>query len=92
MDQPSHSLSPADRDQWARAPGTREFVQQLQDTVRLTKDRWAMGHFEGATAEETARLNTTALAGLDILHQVIDAVEDWKIVPVIEEPDNDNDD
>lgn len=78
------SLTPQDRDQWARSPGTELFVQELQTTILETQHRWSVGHFTGDTNEETLRLTAQALSQLDMLRQVIELVDELKIVPNLE--------
>lgn len=77
--------SPEDWDQWARQPMTQAFQRKLQATVEETKEAWARTHFTGETQETTMRLNTVALAGVDVLRQVIDMVEDCKLQEISHE-------
>ena len=72
-------LTPEDWDQWARSPVTEAWVASLEDTIEDTKDRWAAGHFRGETLEATARLNDQAVAGVEVLRQAIDRIEEMKI-------------
>lgn len=86
-------LNPQDKDQWARSPGSQEFAQQLLRTIEETKERWSHGHFTGETAAETAALNNQAVAQIEMLRQVVDMIEDWKIVavPAINEEESNDD-
>ena len=84
-------LTPQDKDQWARSPGTQAFAAQLLRTIEETKERWSHGHFTGETAVETAALNNQAVAQIDMLRQVIEQVEDWKIIATAIEKENEND-
>ena len=83
-------LTPQDKDQWARSPGTVAFYEHLRETMEVTKERWVMGHFEGATTDETGKLNAVARAGVDVLRQVLDVIDDHRIKPVIGNEDEDD--
>jgi hypothetical protein len=68
---------------WYMEPATQAFVQMLKDKVDETKDRWANQAFvnpDDAVASE--RANFYALAGIDVLGQVIEMVEDMR--PILE--------
>jgi hypothetical protein len=77
-------LSPQDKDQWARSPATEAFVWQLREVIADTKERWAQGHYNGDSDAETLRLTAQAVSQIDMLRQVIDVVEELKIVPNLE--------
>jgi hypothetical protein len=76
--------SPQDWDQWAHNPLTQAFRARLQETLEESKTIWSEGGYTGASYEETHRLNTVALAGVDMLSQVIAQIDecelelDWK--------------
>lgn len=72
-------LSKDDWDQWARSPATESFVWQLEETIRDTQERWALGHFREETAEATLRATESALVGVEMLRQMIDRIEELKI-------------
>ncbi len=64
---------------WYMEPATQQFVQMLREKVDETKDRWANQAFvntQDAAASE--RANFYALAGIDVLVQVIEMVEDMR--------------
>lgn len=73
-------LSPSEWDEWARSPATQEFQRQLQETIEDAGSAWSYGHYNGATAEETLRLNTVAIAGVDMLRQVCTRINDRKLL------------
>jgi hypothetical protein len=77
-------LTPDDWDQWARSPATEAYVWRLEETIRDTQERWAQGHFRGATVEESTRLTEQALAGVEVLRQAIDRIEEMKITQQLE--------
>jgi len=75
-------LTQHDREEWWRHPMTQEFLRQLTATREETKERWAtQGFFDPEDAEKTNRLNSYALAGIDVLGQVIDLVEENRPQP-----------
>lgn len=82
--------SNSDWDQWARLPMTQAFVAELLETIEETKERWTLGHFTSEDTGKSAHLNLVALAGVDMLKQVIAAVEAHKTPLQIEEPTNDD--
>lgn len=77
-------LTPEDWDQWARSPATEAYVWQLEETIRDTQERWAQGHFRGDTVEQSNRLTEQALAGVEVLRQAIDRIEERKITQQLE--------
>lgn len=76
---PSSVLSKDDWDQWARGPATEAFVWQLEETIRDTQERWALGHFRHETTEATLRATEGALVGVEMLRQMIDEIAAKKI-------------
>lgn len=67
---------------WANDPCTKAFVQQLQDKIEETKHRWAKQAFVDMNdASNSDRANLYALAGVDILGQVIEMVEEMRPQP-----------
>lgn len=81
----AQEISPQDWDQWARNPITQAFVRTLNETVEEAKEAWAVTAFTSEDRHVTARLNTVALAGVDMLRQVMRRIEDCKIVAVVHE-------
>ena len=75
-------LSPQDKDQWARSLATAGFVMELQEAIQVTKDNWAAGHYTGETAEQTMMLNVQALSGVAVLQQVLNLIEERKLVAI----------
>jgi len=75
-------LTQHDREEWWQHPVTREFLQKLRDEREETKERWAtQAFFDPEDSEKSARLNAYALAGIDVLGQVIDLVEENRPQP-----------
>lgn len=72
-------LQPSEWHAWYMEPATQQFVQMLRDKITETKDRWANQAFvnvDDPVAGE--RANFYALAGIDVLGQVIEMVEDTR--------------
>ena len=75
-------LTQHDREEWWRHPMTQEFLRQIVSTREETKERWAtQAFFDPEDSEKSARLNAYALAGIDVLGQVIDLVEENRPQP-----------
>ena len=72
-------ITPQEWDEWARHPLTLAFRKELQATVAASKDKWALAYYTGDTAEETLRLNTVAIAGVDMLQQVCEQIDEKKL-------------
>lgn len=72
-------LQPSEWHAWYMEPATQAFVQMLKDKIDETKERWASQAF--VNVEDPAkgeRANFYALAGIDVLGQVIEMVEDMR--------------
>ena len=64
---------------WYMEPATQAFVQMLRDTINDTKERWAAQAFlNPEDPVKSERANFYALAGIDVLGQVIEMVEDMR--------------
>lgn len=75
-------IKQAEREAWWQDPVTQEFLARLRDTREETKEKWAQQHFNDFDdAAKSARLNLYALAGIDILNQVIEMVEENRPQP-----------
>lgn len=61
---------------WARDPVTHAFVQLLRARRADAMETWAQAGYTGETAEDTMRLNTVALAGVDMLAQVVALIDE----------------
>ena len=67
---------------WANDPCTKAFVEKLQFDIETTKSRWAAQAFMNLDdAAKSDRANLYALAGIDILSQVIEMVEEMRPQP-----------
>lgn len=72
-------MSQADLDQWARSPATQEFRARLVAAVEDSKEAWAAAHYTSEDPRVTERLNTVAIAGVDMLRQVIAKIDELKL-------------
>lgn len=80
------SLTQHDREEWWRHPMTQEFVRNLVATREAAKESWALqGYFDPENMARSDRLNSYALAGVEILGQVIDLVEENRPQPKLED-------
>lgn len=71
-------------EEWWHDPVTQHLLLTLQSKREETKENWArQAYFNKDSAEETSRLNLYALAGLEVLDQVISLVEEAR--PQLEE-------
>ena len=77
------SLTQHDREEWWRHPMTQEFVRELTAAREKTKENWACQSFcDLSDSEKSTRLNLYALAGIEILDQVIAMVEENRPQPL----------
>ena len=67
---------------WANNPCTKAFVERLRGDIETTKGQWAAQAFVNfGDAVASDRNNLYALAGIDILEQVIEMVDDMRPQP-----------
>ena len=70
-------MTQAEREEWFSSPMTQLFLGELRTKRFHTQERWAAQAFiDFDDAEKSARLNLYALAGIDILDQIIEMVEE----------------
>ena len=70
-------MTQAEREEWFSSPMTQLFLGELRTKRFDTMNTWAAhGYIDYDDAEKSARLNLYALAGIDILDQIIEMVED----------------
>jgi hypothetical protein len=70
-------LTPSEWNAWWSDPCTQGFLLLLHSKMQETKDAWAQqAYVDTENESRSARLNLYALAGVDILGQVIDLVEE----------------
>ena len=76
-------LTKHEKEEWFRDPVTQEFLESLHLKREETKERWALQSFvDFDSAERSSRLNLYALAGIDVLGQVIEMVEEHRPQPL----------
>ena len=68
------AITQQDRQEWAKHSVTREFLEQLKQARQDTMETWATEGYVGRTSEEALLQNATALGGVRVLDQVIDAI------------------
>ena len=90
--QQQQRLTPSDWDGWARSAVTQAFAQSLQETIQETCENWSFEKYLGKDAAETQALNVQALASVSVLRQVVQMIEDAKILPVLPDVGNEHDD
>lgn len=75
-------LTQHDREEWWRHPMTQEFVRKLTATREEAKESWAtQAYFSRTDPSYSDRLNLYALAGVEIIGQVIEMVEENRPQP-----------
>lgn len=75
-------LTQHDREEWWRHPMTQEFVRQLTATREEAKETWAQQGFLNRTdPQQSERLNLYALAGIEMLDQIVNLVEENRPQP-----------
>ena len=76
-------LSQHELEEWFRDPVTQRFLSDLILKREETKERWAQqAYIDFDSAERSSRLNLYALAGIDVLGQVIEMVEEYRPQPL----------
>lgn len=76
-------LTQHDREEWWRHPMTQEFVRQLTATREEAKETWAsQGFLVRADPQQSERLNLYALAGIEMLDQIVNLVEENRPQPL----------
>ena len=69
-------INPVMWDEWSRNSVTQAFKAELNETIEKAKEAWSHGAYTGGDADV---YNTMALAGVDMLRQVMDLIEEKKI-------------
>lgn len=69
-------ITQSERENWFRDEVTQEFLRKLRSSREDTKENWATQKYVTSDPAETTRLNLYALAGIEILDQVIDLAEE----------------
>lgn len=76
-------LTQHDREEWWRHPMTQEFVRQLTATREEAKETWAQqGFLIRDDQSRSDRLNLYALAGIEMLDQIVNLVEENRPQPM----------
>lgn len=76
-------LTQHDREEWWRHPMTQEFVRQLVSTREDAKETWAsQGYLVRTDPQQSERLNLYALAGIEMLDQIVNLVEENRPQPM----------
>jgi hypothetical protein len=68
--------SPQDWEDWARNQVPQEFREKLAATREDAKESWATGRYAADNPAETLQLTTVALAGVEMLRQVIELIDE----------------
>ena len=63
-------------DEWSRNSVTQAFKSELQKAIEDAKEVWSHG---GYTGDDASVANAVALAGVDMLRQVLDLIEEKKL-------------
>lgn len=72
-------MTEAERREWFESPVTQLFLGELRTRrFQATQDWAAQSFFDAEDTEKSSRLNLYALAGVDILDQVITMVEEHR--------------
>ena len=69
-------INPVMWDEWSRNSVTQAFKSELQKVIEDAKEVWSHGGYTGGDASVT---NAVALAGVDMLRQVLDLIEEKKL-------------
>ena len=72
------AVTQQDRRDWTAHPVTQEFLKVILESRQLTMETWAKEGYTGATAEQSALMNTKALGGIDTLDKVLELIEGYK--------------
>jgi hypothetical protein len=74
------AITQAERAEWFKSPVTQDFLQKLRDDREFTKETWAkQGFLDREDSARSDRLNLYALAGIDILDQVLTMAEGYRL-------------
>lgn len=69
-------ITAEDWQEWAEHPVTQAFLTQLQESKATTLEYWAEEAFIGASIEQGAVMNATALGGVRVLTNLIEQIQE----------------
>lgn len=72
-------------DQWARLPETRAFEAELTRSIEDAKEAWSRAGYTSETEAVATRLNTVALAQIEMLRQIQATIAERRLTPQMAE-------
>jgi hypothetical protein len=85
MDPRQQLVTPQQRDEWLANPVTQELIRDLQRTRQDALEAWAKQAYIGKTEYETLQLNMQAIGAVDMIQQLLETLEQYKITSEKEE-------